>query len=90
MIISLGAISRHHRRTVELAFRTAGAGFVGLAAWLFRLLARASGLSPPHEPEPAEMAAALVVFLSFSLGLALLLEGSGIVAAAPTPPRPWH
>lgn len=73
----------------DLLFRAAGAGFLGLAGYLFRLCARTTSLAAPHEAEPAELATALLVFLSLSLGLALLLEGSGILAAAPAPPRPW-
>ena len=90
MITFVRAISKDHPRLADLAFRITGASFVGMAAWVFRMLSRANGLSPPHEPEPIEMAAALLVFLSLSLGLALLLEGSGIVAAPPVPPRPWR
>ena len=90
MITFIRAISKDHPGSMDLAFRIAGTGFVGLAAWVFRLLSRTSGLSPPHDPEPAEMVAALLVFLSLSLGLALLLEGSGLVAPVPAPPRPWR
>ena len=71
----------------EIALRSFGLALLGLCAasalWLYR-----SAHQPPlHDARAFEYGAALVAFMSWSLGGALLVEGAGLFKLIPVPPR---
>lgn len=74
----------------EIALRSFGLALLGLCAasviWLYRLVHQ----PPPHDPRPLEFLAALIVFLSWSLGWSFLVEGPGLFKLIELPARHWR
>jgi hypothetical protein len=71
----------------EACFRLAGAGALAFCAWLARWLFRLVHLPPRHPASPLELAAAALAVVSLWAGLALVLEGPGLLRLMPRPPR---
>jgi hypothetical protein len=71
----------------EFVLRTLGLALLGLCALSALWLYRSTHLPPPHDGRPLEYLAALVAFLSWSLGWAFLMEGPGLFKLIPVPAR---
>jgi hypothetical protein len=71
----------------EIALRSIGLATLVLCAaaalWLYRSMHQ----PPRHEARALEYGAALVAFLSWSLGWAFLVEGPGLFKLVPVPAR---
>jgi hypothetical protein len=71
-----------------IAIRVGGAALLGLCAFAARALRRLANQLPPHGGAAFELLLlGVATFLSFTCGLALLLEGSGLFEFVPVPQR---
>ncbi len=71
----------------EIALRSLGLALLGLCAAAAFWLSDDVRQPQYHEPTPLDFAAALLVFLGWSLGGALLVVGPGLFKLVPVPPR---
>lgn len=71
----------------EIVLRGFGLGLLCLCAAASLLLYHSVHVRPPHDPRPIEIAEAIVVVASWSLGGALLGEGSGLFRLVRLPGR---
>jgi len=73
--------------TAEIVLRSLGIGLLTFCALAAHWLYVSAHQPPPHQARALEYGAALVAFLSWSLGWALLVEGPGLFKLIPVPPR---
>lgn len=71
----------------EFALRSLGLALLALCVGISLLLYRSVHQPPPHEPRALDYAGALVVFLSWSSGGALLTVGPGLFERITLPGR---
>lgn len=71
----------------EIALRSLGLVLLALCLGVSLLLYRSVQQPPPHEPHALDYAGALVVFLSWSSGGALLTVGPGLFERITLPGR---
>jgi hypothetical protein len=71
----------------EIVLRSFGLSLLALCAATALWLCRSVHQPPAHSARALEYGAALVAFLSWSLGWAFLVEGPGLFKLIPVPPR---
>ncbi|MCY1670513.1 hypothetical protein OVA07_05745 [Novosphingobium sp. SL115] len=71
----------------ELVFRTIGIALLGGCYRLALVAHRTISVPPPHGTTPGEFALCVGIFLSLAAGLALTMEGPGLLRDLPVPPR---
>jgi hypothetical protein len=74
----------------EIGLRFLGLCLLRLCAAAVAFLSRLIHQSPLHAVRPIEMLIAAVVFLSWSLGCALLFQGPELFRLADLPARHWR
>lgn len=74
-------------RGAEIVLRLLGLALLGMCRLAMVWLLRAARVVPPHNATPATFAVAAVGFVCLTTGLALLLEGPGLLRLQPRPPR---
>ncbi len=72
---------------VDAALRGAGIALLAFCATASLWLCRAVQHAPAHPPTAREVAGAASAVLGWSFGWALLVEGRGLFARVPVPPR---
>lgn len=72
---------------VETCFRLVGVGSLALSAWAARWLFHLVHSPSRHSATSLELAVAALVVVSLWAGLALGLEGPGLLRLMPRPPR---
>lgn len=71
----------------EIIFRATGVALLALCSFAALWLYRSVRQLPPHDGRALEYGAALVAFLSWSLGWSCLVEGPGLFKLIPVPAR---
>jgi hypothetical protein len=71
----------------EFGFRLAVLIALTLCGWIARFMMRLVHQAPPNRQSPLEFLVAASAIVCLSAGLALLLEGPGLLRDVPKPPR---